>query len=127
MGNYSDLKVSHKANAFTLAVYHATATFPQDELYGLTSQMRRCSASIPANIAEGCGRGTDPELVRFLRIALGSATELEQHLLLAHNLGFIDDLGYEDIVAKSQEIQRMLAALIRSLMPKSTQRARTKD
>jgi four helix bundle protein len=86
MKSFRGLKVWHSAHQLTLAVYKATAKFPKEELYALTSQMRRAASSIPANIAEGCGRGTDADFGRFLQIALGSASELEYHLLLAFDL-----------------------------------------
>ena len=77
MEDFKNLKVWSKAHALTLAVYQRTRTFPKDEIYGSTSQIRRASASIGANIAEGCGRRSDPELKRFVQIARGSANELE--------------------------------------------------
>jgi four helix bundle protein len=77
MEDFKNLKVWRKAHELTLAVYQRTRTFPKDEIYGLTSQIRRASASIGANIAEGCGRRSDPELKRFVQIARGSANELE--------------------------------------------------
>ena len=80
------LKVWVKAHEVTLAIYQCTRNFPREEIYGLTSQMRRAAASIAANIAEGCGRRSDAELHRFLQIARGSARELEYHLLLARDL-----------------------------------------
>jgi four helix bundle protein len=73
-----------------LAVYKITAQFPKEELYGLTSQIRRASMSIPTNIAEGCGQNTDAQFARFLQIALGSASETEYQLLLSHDLGFLN-------------------------------------
>lgn len=79
-------KVWEKSHQLALGVYKATVGFPKTELYGLTRQIRRCGASIPANIAEGCGRDGDAELARFLRLSMGSASELEYHLLLAHDL-----------------------------------------
>ena len=86
MQSFRKLKVWEKAHAVTLDIYHASRSFPKDELYGLTSQMRRASASIGANIAEGpCGKG-DCEFGRFLQIAMGSSSELEYHLLLARDL-----------------------------------------
>ena len=91
MQNFKSLKVWEKSHELTLAVYKATTNFPKDELYGLTSQIRRASASIPANIAEGCGRTGKAELARFLQVAMGSASELEYHLLLAHDLGLLRD------------------------------------
>jgi four helix bundle protein len=83
--DFRKLKVWRMSHDFTLAVYEATAAFPKEELYGLTSQVRRAAASVPANIAEACGRGGNAEFARFIRIAMGSASELEYHLLLAHN------------------------------------------
>ena len=86
MKNFRELKVWEKAHLLTIDIYRITATFPKEEMYGLTSQIRRASSSIPANIAEGCGRGSDNDFRRFLQIAMGSASELEYHLLLAHDL-----------------------------------------
>jgi four helix bundle protein len=114
MKDFRDLDVWRKAHSATLAaVYRATADFPKEELYGLTSQMRRCSASIPANIAEGCGRRGNPEFHRFLTIAMGSASELEYHLLLSHDLGFLGLEKFEVLTSQVQEIKKMLASLIR--------------
>ncbi len=98
-----------------LAVYRLTATFPKHELYGLTSQMRRAAASIPANIAEGCGRSGNGDLHRFLCMAMGSASELEYFLLLANDLGFIPREGHEYVQFEIGEVQRMLAALMRKV------------
>ena len=95
MQNFKSLKVWQKSHELTLAIYKATANFPKDELYGLTSQIRRACASIPANIAEGCGRTGKAELARFLQVAMGSASELEYHLLLAHDLGLLRDGEYK--------------------------------
>jgi four helix bundle protein len=103
----------------TLAVYKVTGTFPKDELYGLTSQIRRACASIPANIAEGCGRNSDAELARFLQIAMGSASELDYHLLLARDLGFLSGAVYEQLVSELQEVRRMLNVFIQKLRANS--------
>ncbi len=103
----------------TLAVYNATTMFPRDELYGLTSQIRRSCASIPANIAEGCGRGGDGEFARFLQIAMGSASEIEYHLLLASDLKFLDGSNYERLATEVTEVKRMLTSLIQKLKAKS--------
>jgi four helix bundle protein len=111
--DFRDLDVWKKAHSATLAVYRATGDFPKQELYGLTSQMRRCSASIPANIAEGCGRRGNGEFHRFLTIAMGSASELEYHLLLSHDLGFLGLEKFDALTAQVQEIKKMLASLIR--------------
>jgi len=98
-----------------LSVYRATATFPRREMYGLTTQMRRAATSIPANIAEGNGRGTDGEMARFLQIALGSATELEYYLLLARDLEYLSKLAYEDLAAEVTDVKRMLTGFIQKL------------
>ncbi len=115
MKNFKELKVWVKAHQLTLAVYQATSTFPSTELYGLTSQTPRSCASIPANIAEGCGRNGDAEVCRFLQIAMGSATELEYHLLLARDLNFIQASEYESLVENLVEVKRMFASFIKKL------------
>jgi four helix bundle protein len=95
MQDFRNLKVWQRAHALTLDIYRATEAFPQREIYGLTSQIRRAGASMGANIAEGCGRGGDAELRRFLLIAMGSASELEYHLLLARDLGVLSEDDHE--------------------------------
>lgn len=112
MKNFRDLQVWSKAHELALVIYKETANFPREEIYGLTSQMRRASASIAANIAEGCGRGGDADFARYLQIAMGSASELEYHALLARDLSFISDRVYEKIVPRISEVKRMLARLI---------------
>lgn len=92
--NFRDLEVWKHAHSLTLEAYRQTKTFPSDERFGLTSQIRRRAASIPANIAEGCGRRGDAEFHRFLQIAMGSASELEYHLLLAKDLEYFDSKIY---------------------------------
>ena len=115
MEDFKDLKVWTKAHQLTLVLYQQTRFFPKDEIYGLTSQIRRASASIGANIAEGCGRRSDPELRRFVQIARGSANELEYHLLLARDLQFVTADEFKDLEARILEIQRMLASLVQRL------------
>ncbi len=115
MKDFKSLKVWHKAHQLTLLVYALTRTFPREEMYGLTSQIRRAAASIPANIAEGSGRRSDGELRRFLQIARGSASELEYHLLLARDLGFLGSPHYATVETNVAEVQRMLTALVKSL------------
>ena len=117
MEDFKNLKVWVKAHQLTLAIYQTTRRFPRDEIYGLTSQIRRASASIGANIAEGCGRRSDPEMKRFVQIARGSASELEYHLLLAKDLQHLTVDEFKDLDAKVLEIQRMLASLARRLGP----------
>jgi len=115
MQDFRSLQVWGKGHQLTLAVYKATASFPKDELYGLTSQIRRACASIPANIAEGCGRSGKAELGRFLQVSMGSASELDYHLLLAHDLGLLRDKEYEQLQTQAVEVKRMLSSLIVSL------------
>ncbi|MBW4580518.1 MAG: four helix bundle protein [Tildeniella nuda ZEHNDER 1965/U140] len=115
MKDFRELKVWQKSHQTTLDVYRLTNCFPKDELYGLTSQARRASASIAANIAEGCGRGTDADFARFLQMAMGSASELEYHLLLACDLGFLDHLKHQALISEVTEVKRMLTALIQKL------------
>lgn len=115
MRDFRKLQVWEKAHQLTLAVYRATTAFPQTELYGLTSQIRRASASIPTNIAEGCGRDTETELARFMHIAAGSASELEYHLLLAHDLNFLPDAIYTELHTNITEVKRMLTTFTQKL------------
>jgi len=115
MRDFRTLQVWEKAHQLTLDVYEVTGAFPKDELYGLTSQIRRACTSIPANIAEGCGRGSPVELARFSQIATGSASELEHHLLLAHDLHLLNDLDYERLTAQVVELKRMLTVFIQKL------------
>ena len=115
MRDFRELKVWGKGHRMTLAIYKATAKFPRDELYGLTSQIRRSCVSVPANIAEGCGRGSDADLARFLQIAAGSASELEYHILLANELGLIEKREYEGLAGEVTEVKRMLTSFIQKL------------
>jgi four helix bundle protein len=115
MQDFQKLTVWQKAHELTLAVYTITISFPRDELFGLTSQIRRASASIAANLAEGCGRNGTPELARFCSIAMGSASELEYHLLLAKDLKLIKPEDYQPLSAKAIELKRMLTALHKKL------------
>jgi len=117
MGDYRRLGVWAKSHEFTLAVYAASAKFPRTELFGLQSQLRRSAASIPANIAEGCGRDTDGELARFLRVALGSANEAEYHLLLARDLGLLEPKPWECLTTQLRSVKRMLASFVERLQP----------
>ncbi|MGA8216753.1 MAG: four helix bundle protein [Candidatus Sulfotelmatobacter sp.] len=115
MEDFKDLKVWTKAHQLTLAVYRRTRVFPKEEMYGLTSQLRRAAASIGANIAEGCGRRSDGEMKRFLQIARGSASELEYHFLLARDLQLLDNDEFRNLEGKVLEVQRMLASLVQRL------------
>ena len=108
MRDFRKIQVWQKSHELTLRLYKVTSAFPKEELYGLTSQIRRASASIPSNIAEGCGRNTQTELARFIHIASGSASELDYHLLLAHDLGFLNQEIYLELDNMISEIKRML-------------------
>src|SRR5580700_1872903 len=111
MRNYKDLRVWEEAHRLTLSVYRVTQTFPKEERFGLTSQIRRASASIPANLAEGCGRRSDGEMGRFVQIAMGSGAELSYHLLLARDLGILGTAEFSRLSSDLEEVMRMLSAL----------------
>jgi four helix bundle protein len=113
--DFRDLQVWQKAHQLTLTVYRLTASFPQTERYGLTTQLRRSSASVAANLAEGCGRNGDAELARFCSIAMGSASELEYHLLLARDLKLLKVTDYAELARHTTEIKRMLTGLFQKL------------
>jgi four helix bundle protein len=115
MKDFRTLEVWQTAHALSMAVYKNTPSFPSDERFGLTSQIRRCCVSIEANIAEGCGRGGDQDFRRFLLIALGSASELDTELLLARDLEFLKLASYELLFPELRSIKAMLSALIRKI------------
>jgi four helix bundle protein len=108
MRDFHKLQVWQKAHALVLEIYMVTREFPQSELYGLTSQLRRAAMSIPSNIAEGCGRNSENELLRFMVIAQGSTSEVEYQLLLAKDLGWLKVDKYDEFKIKVNEIKRML-------------------
>lgn len=112
MSDFRNLSVWQKAHAVTLDIYKATASFPQSELYGLTSQIRRSCISIGSNIAEGCGRVGETEKARFLHIALGSESELEYQLILAQDLGYLKADIAQDLSERVREVGCMLTSLI---------------
>jgi four helix bundle protein len=115
MRNYKDLRVWGEAHQLTLAVYKVTRVFPKDERFGLTSQIRRASVSVAANLAEGCGRRSDKEMARYVQIAMGSGTELSYHLLLAKDLGFLGEEDFEDLSICADRVMKMLSALSEKL------------
>ena len=115
MRNYRDLLVWKKSHNIALDLYKVSQSFPREELYGMTSQIRRAAISIGANLAEGCGRQTSGELARFVRIAMGSASELDYHLLVSHDLGFINDGDFGRITAGLTEVRKMLTAFLSSV------------
>src|SRR5438309_7705834 len=107
MRNFKDLKVWERAHGLTLAIYDATRTFPKNELFGLTSQIRRAASSVGANLAEGCGRRGDGEMARFVTISMGSASELEYHLLLAKDLKLVAAEEYAKLQDELTAIRMM--------------------
>jgi four helix bundle protein len=117
MQDYRKLNVWKKSHLLANYIYKATDSFPKAETFGLTSQIRRACVSIPANIAEGCGRGTQPELGRFLQIASGSAHELEYLLHLAGELGYLSPENGENLKAQINEVKRMLTVLTNKIKP----------
>jgi four helix bundle protein len=115
MKDFRKLLVWQKSHQLAVDIYKITTSFPKNETYGLTGQIGRAGGSIPANIAEGCGRGSDSDLARFLQIAMGSASELEYHLLLARDIGYLDEDKYNQSTNEVIEVKRMLAAFIKKL------------
>jgi four helix bundle protein len=118
MSDYKKLKVWEDAHKFTVDIYNITKKFPNNEQYGLTSQIRRSSSSVPTNIVEGCGQLDNGNLIRFLGIAKGSAFEVEYQLLLAKDLKYINKKDYDELNEKIQKIISMLTNLIKSLRSK---------
>ena len=116
MQDFRKLGVWAKSHAFTLEVYRETKSFPVEERFGLTNQLRRASSSIGANLAEGCGRFSAREKARFFVIAMGSASEVQYHLLLARDLSYLADELYRELEPKIAEIKRMLTPLIQKLI-----------
>ncbi|MFB6357254.1 MAG: four helix bundle protein [bacterium] len=111
MQNFRDLEVWQNAHQLTLSIYELTEQFPQTEKYGLRSQMRRSSSSIPMNIAEGCGQGGDPQFGRYLNMAIGSANELDYQLELAKDLEYITESVFEEIYHQLTIVKKMLVSL----------------
>ena len=112
MKDFREMQVWHKAHKLALKVYKLTATFPKKEIYGLSSQIKRAAVSVPTNIAEGCGRGSAKELRQFLKISMGSASEVEYQILLSYELHYIDREIYENLNSDIQEIKKMLSSYI---------------
>src|ERR1044071_9690091 len=115
MKDFRQLKVWEKSHQLALSVYKATKEFPKEELYELTSQLRRASMSIPTNIAEGCGRNTDADFARFLQMAMGSVSETEYQLSLARDLEFLSSNEHEKLQNEVEEVKRMLVSLLKTL------------
>jgi four helix bundle protein len=115
MKDFHNLKVWERAHSLTLALYKVTQNFPKGELYGLTSQIRRSSSSIPMNIAEGCGRDSQAEMTHFFLIAMGSSSELEYQIILAHDLQYLEENEFNEVSSELTEVRRMLNAYIQKL------------
>lgn len=111
MRNYRDLRVWQESHQLTLAIYRVTAAFPKEERFGLTSQIRRASVSIAANLAEGCGRRSDGEMGRFIQIAMGSGSELSYHLLLSKDLQLLPHEEFLELNARLERVLKMLSVL----------------
>ena len=118
--NFKNLNVWIKSRVLIKEVYQLVEIFPNNELYGLSSQIKRSAISIPSNIAEGSGRGSDVEFARFLKISLGSAYELETQIILGFDLGLINENKFKNIINKISEIQKMLHGLVKSLHSNNT-------
>jgi four helix bundle protein len=117
MRNFQELDIWNKSHQLSLSVYKITRVFPKDELYGLVSQLRRSSSSIATNIAEGCGRNTNPELKRFLTYSAGSCSELQYQLLLSKDLSYLDLESYKELSKTVVEVRKMIYAFIRNMDP----------
>lgn len=115
MKDFRTLQVWQKAHSFTLLVYRITKNFPSEERFGISSQMRRSSSSIPTNIAEGCGRDTNRDFQRFLQIAYGSANEVDYQIILSADLNYVSPEARQELSSNIAELKRMLAALIRKV------------
>lgn len=113
--DFKNLKVWQKAMSFAELIYKSTGRFPTSERYGLTSQIRRAVVSISANIAEGCGKSTKKDFIRFLHIAYGSVKEVENYIILASRLGYLNSNQVEEANLRCQEVSKMLFSLIRTL------------
>ncbi|MBY8963062.1 four helix bundle protein [Flavobacterium sp. D11R37] len=115
MKDYKKFLVWQKAHQLTLEIYRVTKNFPKEEVYGLTSQMKRAASSIPMNIAEGCGRNTDKDFARFLVIAFGSANELEYQVILSTDLSYLDQEQSATLLTELEEVKKMLNGLIKKI------------
>lgn len=118
VNSYQDLKIWQEGMNLAVMCYQLTQTFPKEEIFGLTSQIRRASSSIPANIAEGYGRETTPEYTRFLRIAQGSLKELETHLILAIRIQLTAETEMRSVIKHCEQLGKMIRSLIRTLEKK---------
>jgi len=118
MQNFRKLKVWEKSHELTLQIHNISKKFPKEEMFSLTSQIRRASASIPTNIAEGCGRGSDKDFARFIQISMGSASELEYLILLSFDLKYINKDNFIALTDETINIKKMLTSLLKTLRAK---------
>jgi four helix bundle protein len=126
MQDFHNLDVWQRAHSLTLAIYKLTKTFPDDKRFGLVNQLRRSCASIGANLAEGCGRGTDADFCRHVQIAMGSACEVEYHLLLAKDLGYLPNEEHLALTVEVCRVKKMLTSLLQRLRLASSSRRQPK-
>lgn len=115
MRNFQELMVWQKSHELTLKIYKISSSFPKEELFGLTSQIRRSASSIPTNTAEGCGRNSNAEMKRFLTISTGSCSELEYQIILSKDLGYISEVSFKELSENAITIRRMLHTFIQRL------------
>ncbi len=115
MKDFRTLQVWHKSHSLTTEIYKETTLFPKEEVYGITSQLRRAISSIPTNLSEGCGRGSDKDFARFVQIAMGSASETEYLILLSGDLNYMSKEATDKYIEKINEVKKMLVALIKTL------------
>ena len=127
MQDFRNIQAWQKAHELTLRIYKTTKAFPKEEMYGLTSQMRRAASSIPCNIAEGCARSTDADFARFLDMAIGSASEVECQLLLACDLEYLQKNESDALLEQVVRVKRMLAKFIATLRKKAGSSKPTAD
>jgi S23 ribosomal protein. len=119
MATHKELIVWQKGIQLVKEVYQLTQSYPKEEVFGLTSQIRRCAVSIPSNIAEGSARQSDKELIQFLHIALGSAAELETQLIISKELSYLTDENFNTINSLTNEVLKLLSALLNRIKNKS--------
>ncbi len=115
MRNFEDLEVWQKSHSLTVKLYRTTENFPRAEMFGLTSQIPRAAGSVGANLAEGCGRWGEAEFARCVQIAMGSASELQNHLRLARDLDFLNSGEYQDVIKDVTSVRQMLTALLQTV------------
>lgn len=115
MSNFRSLLIWQKSMVLTTKIYFSTNNFPKEEIFGLTSQIRRSSVSIPSNIAEGSGRESDKDFLRFLNISIGSLFEMQTQLEIAKNITYLNQEKFNNLYEDSREVERMLVAFIKKI------------